>query len=107
MAFPAAMLASGTHMDKYRRTGVVAIYALVVLFVALDIMRTAWNLNATLNLETNLTIVWTLLEPNIAVIICALPAYESFLPRNVQVSSNQNKSHENLVLADPAKHDAK
>lgn len=57
----------------------MVIFALVVIDIVFDIVRTVYALDTYLSLKTNLNGVWTVCEPTIAVMVCAMPHYRSIL----------------------------
>lgn len=61
-----------TQLDKRQVLVATAILLLVIFFIALDILRTYWNLTISLSETTNLVFVWRILEPNVAVILAAM-----------------------------------
>jgi hypothetical protein len=64
-----------------QRIGLMVIFALVLVDITFDIVRTVYALDEYLSLRTNLNGVWSICEPTIAVIVCALPHYRSVLCR--------------------------
>jgi hypothetical protein len=62
-----------------QRIGLIVIFSLVILDIVFDIIRTLWNLSPKLSLSTNYSVIWTTLEPAIAVSVCALPHYKGVI----------------------------
>ena len=59
-------------LNKIQRLGLVFVFGLVIIDIAFDVVRTVYALSMTLSVQTNLSACWTILEPTIAVIVCAL-----------------------------------
>ncbi|KAF2116897.1 glycoside hydrolase superfamily [Lophiotrema nucula] len=80
MVLPIAMVTSRMlSLELPQRIGLVVVFALVLVDISFDICRTVYALTPTLSIGTNLNGVWTILEPTIAVVVCALPHYRSVL----------------------------
>ncbi|KAF2017384.1 hypothetical protein BU24DRAFT_420434 [Aaosphaeria arxii CBS 175.79] len=66
-------------LETPQRVGITLIFGLVVVHIIFDILRTVYALSPDLGVRTNLLAVWLILEPNVAVIVCALPHYKGML----------------------------
>ncbi|KAF2638105.1 hypothetical protein P280DRAFT_91111 [Massarina eburnea CBS 473.64] len=77
MVIPLVML-SRMLMPTSQKLGIAFIFSLVLITIVFDTLRTVF----TLSLRTDFideNAVWSLLEPTIGVIVCALPCYGGFL----------------------------
>ncbi|KAF2740933.1 hypothetical protein EJ04DRAFT_592539, partial [Polyplosphaeria fusca] len=82
MVVPIAMVASRMLiLQTPQKLGLCFVFALVLINIAFDIIRTVYAIDPALSSRTNLNAVWTISEPTIAVIVCALPHYRSLLSR--------------------------
>ncbi|KAH7116762.1 hypothetical protein B0J11DRAFT_100471 [Dendryphion nanum] len=80
MALPIFMVTSRLlTLEKMQKVGLIFVFCLVLIDIAFDIVRTVYALTMELSARTNLPAVWTICEPTIAVIVCALPTYKKFL----------------------------
>lgn len=77
-------------MGTRQKIGLSLVFALVLIIVALDILRTVYTLKLDLKDNKDTNAMWTILEPAIAVIVCALPCYRGLL--NFHASTNQDWS---------------
>ncbi len=70
-----------------QKLGIALVFALVTIDILLDILRTVYT--ASLNFATfpDHNILWVLLEPTIAVMVCALPCYRGLLSKKPTRSS--------------------
>ncbi|KAF1977827.1 hypothetical protein BU23DRAFT_274205 [Bimuria novae-zelandiae CBS 107.79] len=66
---------SRTQLNTRQTICISLMLLLVAFFVALDILRTYWNLTLSLSETTNLVLLWRLLEPSVAVILCAMSGF--------------------------------
>lgn len=57
-----------------QKFGVAGIFSVACIDVTMDILRTVYT---DQKLDASLNIVWDLLEPSIAVIVCAIPTYRA------------------------------
>jgi len=89
MILPIVMLKS-LHMGVMHKAGLVAVFALVLVIVAMDILRTVYTLDMDLKEGQDANALWGILEPNIAVIVCALPCYRGLLGFRPDSSRNQS-----------------
>ena len=72
LVYPIAFVSvSKKQIDPRQLLWVAITLILAAFFVALDILRTYWNLNISLGDTTNLIFLWRLLEPDVAVILSA------------------------------------
>ncbi|KAL5114927.1 hypothetical protein ACEQ8H_007174 [Pleosporales sp. CAS-2024a] len=78
MILPTAML-TRLHMGAVHKIGLAAVFALVLVIVAMDILRTVYTLDMDLKQGQDANALWGSLEPTMAVIVCALPCYRGFL----------------------------
>lgn len=82
MALPVFMVMTRLlTLEKSAKLGLVGIFSLVLIDIAFDIVRTTYSLSQYLSMHTNYTAIWTILEPTIAVIVCALPYYKILITR--------------------------
>lgn len=80
LIIPIAMVHSGMlALRRSQKVGLMVIFALVLIDIVFDIVRTVYALDTYLSLKTNLNGVWTVCEPIIAVMVCAMPHYRSIL----------------------------
>ena len=107
LALPLAMIRR-LHVSKEQKIGIAAVFALVVVDIVMGIIRnTAWIL-AHLDKEPSeasiiIATVMAICEPNIAVIVCALPAYGVLLPTVRKRKTQQRKMQQNQArVADRA-----
>lgn len=84
MLLPIPMLPWRAGLNKAHLIGLLFIFTLVFLTMALDVLRTVWYLSPNLAHNTDLVVLWVLLQPSIAVIICVLPTYGSLVPPGAQ-----------------------
>lgn len=82
-----------------QRIGLMVIFALVLVDITFDVVRTIYALDAYLSLRTNLNGVWSICEPTIAVIVCALPHYRSVLCRRERHNSIRRTSFDTTWLS--------
>ena len=75
------------QMSTTKKISVAAVFILIVVDIIGGIIRNAASVgsdfatnNAQLCLDVNL--IWMVVEPSIAVIVCAMPAYRVLLPRS-------------------------
>lgn len=78
MILPIAVLKS-LHMSMRQKIGLAFVFALVLIIVAIDILRTVYTLDMDLKQGQDANALWGVLEPTIAVIVCALPCYRGIL----------------------------
>lgn len=78
IALPLVMLWK-LHMSGTDKLGLAVVFLLVLVIIIFDILRSFFNTNASLSTLLS-SMVWTLCEPAIAVMVCALPSYRSILP---------------------------
>ena len=74
---------------KSQKLGLAAIFAIVIIDIVLDILRTVYTNSAILNQYFDLNAAWDLCEPNIAVIVCSLPSYRMLLAKKSSESAVQ------------------
>ena len=67
------------QMGIKQKLGLGAVFALVLVIVAMDILRTYYTLEMDLTEGQDRNALWGVLEPTIAVIVCALPCYRGVL----------------------------
>ena len=72
MALPLAMLRS-LKVTRAQKVALAGVFTLALVDIVCDIIRTVATFTATINTAFNV------LEPTIAVIICALPVYRSYV----------------------------
>lgn len=78
MILPIAMLKS-IQMGIMQKIGLSVGFALVLIIVAMDILRVVYTLEMDLTEGQDANALWVILEPTIAVIVCALPCYRGLL----------------------------
>ena len=78
IALPISMLRK-LSLRRSQKYGLAAIFGIVAVDIFFNCLRTAYSVDLGLASSTNLTAVWTLCEPTIAVIACALPSYRTLL----------------------------
>jgi hypothetical protein len=88
MIIPITMLKS-LHMGVMHKIGLAAVFALVLVIVAMDILRTVYTLDMDLKEGQDANALWGILEPTIAVIVCALPCYRGLLGFRPDSSQNE------------------
>jgi len=89
MVLPISMLKS-LHMKTSQKVGLAIVFALVLVIVAMDILRTVYTLAMDLTEGQDANALWGILEPTMAVIVCALPCYHGFI--NVRTGITRNES---------------
>jgi hypothetical protein len=89
MVLPIAMLKS-LHMGIMQKVGLAIVFALVLIIVAMDILRIVYTLAMDLSESQDSNALWGILEPTIAVIVCALPCYRGFLGFNTRNAQNES-----------------
>ena len=72
MVLPLCMLAT-LKVNRAQKIGLAAVFAIGIFDVACDLLRTVATFKATV------TTVFNVLEPMVAVIVCALPCYRSLI----------------------------
>ncbi|KAF2019510.1 hypothetical protein BU24DRAFT_386445 [Aaosphaeria arxii CBS 175.79] len=77
MIIPVAML-KPMLMPLSQKIGVAFVFSLVFIIIAFDILRTVYTLRMSPKFQDE-NAVWALMEPTIAVIVCALPCFGSSL----------------------------
>ena len=82
LILPIGMLIS-MKLSVLQKLGVASIFGIVLVDLVFDILRTIVTVD-TISGSPNLsqTIAFTLCEPSVAVIICALPIYQALLPKH-------------------------
>lgn len=92
------------QMSRVQRMSIAAVFALVAVDIIMGIMRNATYICSVLGTDYNyctyVTVVMSICEPSIAVIVCALPAYRVLLPKISSGSYRIRKmrqSPENLI----------
>lgn len=81
---PTAMVRK-MSMSTGQKIGISIVFALVFVIIVVDILRTIFTLKMGEFPEENT--IWALLEPTIAVILCALPCYRGLVARGASVRS--------------------
>ena len=89
MILPIAMIKS-LHMGFTQKIGLAVVFALVLVIVAMDILRTVYTLAMDLTEGQDANALWGILEPTIAVIVCALPCYRGLLRLNTGNTQNES-----------------
>lgn len=89
MILPIAMIRS-LHMGFTQKIGLAVVFALVLVIVAMDILRTVYTLAMDLTEGQDANALWGILEPTIAVIVCALPCYRGLLRLNTGNTQNES-----------------
>ncbi|PVH94103.1 hypothetical protein DM02DRAFT_540184 [Periconia macrospinosa] len=89
MILPISILRS-LKMGIKQKLGLSFVFALVLIIVVLDILRTVYTLDQNLKEGQDANALWGVLEPSIAVIVCALPCYRGLL--NFHTGTTQNNS---------------
>ena len=69
------------QMALSQKLGLAAIFAIVIIDIIFDILRTVYFNSAVLSQFPDVSAVWDLCEPSIAVIVCSLPSYRTLLSR--------------------------
>ena len=75
IALPLYML-RGLHIRPAQKVGLAALFLICVVDIVFDILRAAFALDGGI---LSLNILWNMLEPIVAVIVCALPTYRGLL----------------------------
>jgi hypothetical protein len=79
------MMLKSMLMSRRQKTGLGIVFALVLVTIAFDILRTVFTLKMRTDFQDE-NAVWALMEPTVAVIICALPVYRGLLSWDVSKS---------------------
>ncbi|KAF2259079.1 hypothetical protein CC78DRAFT_586403 [Lojkania enalia] len=80
MAVPICMVMTRMlTLQPAQKLGLCLIFLIGMLDLVFDILRTSWALKYSLSYYSNLSGLWTILEPTIAVIVCTLPHYKSII----------------------------
>jgi hypothetical protein len=95
MLLPIAMLRSSI-MHTSQKVGLAAVFGLVTIDIIFDILRTVYTASMDLANFPDQNTLWALLEPTIAVIVCALPCYRGFLSRRRKTSLPDPRSIRSL-----------
>ena len=80
MLLPTVMLKS-MLMRISQKVGIGLVFGLVLIDILFDILRTVYTASLNFANFPDQNTLWALLEPTIAVIVCALPCYRGFLSR--------------------------
>ena len=64
-----------------QKLALAAMFVLTSDHIICDVLRTYYTFAGQ---QVSLTLVWSMLEPTIAVVLCALPVYRSLLPQRPQ-----------------------
>ncbi|TAQ87319.1 hypothetical protein B7494_g4369 [Chlorociboria aeruginascens] len=86
MALPLGMLRE-IRISIAQKLGLAGIAGLVIIDIVFDILRTVYTVGDYADSFPNANAVWALLEPTIAVMVCALPTYRSLLSKQKPVPS--------------------
>jgi hypothetical protein len=89
MVLPLIMVAHLIHLETLQKVGLFFVFSLVLIDMSFDIIRTVNSISPALSYMTNLNAIWTVLEPTIAVIVCALPHYKSLVSGSKRRSESQ------------------
>ncbi|KAF2182970.1 hypothetical protein K469DRAFT_787143 [Zopfia rhizophila CBS 207.26] len=79
MALPIAMLNSMPRMQKSQKLGLALVFSLTLLTIVIEVARVSYLLSKDSIIYTSQRALISILEPTIAVMICALPCYRAFL----------------------------
>lgn len=99
-------------MSAGQKAGLFLVFALVLVTIVLDILRTLFTVSEQRFKSWDQYILWCLLEPTIAVMICALPCYRGLVARggfvpsflsSVQIPSATSREDHGLRRILPAK----
>lgn len=88
MVLPIAMIQT-LRMAAVQKIGLAITFALVLVIVSMDILRTIYTLSMDLSKGQDSNALWGILEPTIAVIVCALPCYRGLLKFNTTTTQNE------------------
>ncbi|KAF2731921.1 hypothetical protein EJ04DRAFT_514218 [Polyplosphaeria fusca] len=87
MALPIVML-KPMLMRRSQKIGLAVVFGLVLIITLFDVLRTVYTLSMELMTYQDKILVWTILEPIIAVIVCTLPCYRSLVsPRQNAIAT--------------------
>ncbi|KAF2745791.1 hypothetical protein M011DRAFT_121301 [Sporormia fimetaria CBS 119925] len=89
LLLPLIMVSRLLALPQSAKWGLTFIFSLVLIDIAFDIVRTVYALVDSLSVGSNLTAIWTIMEPTIAVTVCALPVYKALLCRNSPLRSTE------------------
>lgn len=68
-------------MARSEKVALGALFSIVIIDIVFDILRTVYTASSQLSQFQDANAVWTLCEPTIAVMVCALPSYRGLLAR--------------------------
>ena len=115
LALPMIMLKK-LQMSKAQKISVASVFALVVVDIIAGIIRNAsvicadsayYNDDLALDVCSTVNSIMSVCEPNLAVFICALPAYRVLLPTSNRRKNQRNDLHQHLMRrADAAPHNS-
>jgi hypothetical protein len=77
MVLPMAMLRT-LLMKTSQKIGIYLVFSLVLIIITFDILRTVFTLQMRPDFQDE-NAIWAILEPTIAVMVCALPCYRGLL----------------------------
>ncbi|KAF2872827.1 hypothetical protein BDV95DRAFT_491140 [Massariosphaeria phaeospora] len=89
MILPIVML-RGLHMRRSQKLGLAVIFGLVSIDIAFDVLRGVHTAVLDLQRFPEQNVLWTALEPSVAVIVCALPCYRGLFSTRVQDSQGSH-----------------
>ncbi|KAF2873032.1 hypothetical protein BDV95DRAFT_365353 [Massariosphaeria phaeospora] len=94
MVLPLLMTSRLLKLGFREKVALIFVFGLVLIDVAFDVVRTTYSLSPDLSVGTNLSVLWTYMEPTVAVIVCALPHYKALISRkNEESRSNTTGSN--------------
>jgi hypothetical protein len=66
-------------MHSSQKFGLALVFSLVAIDIAFDILRTVYTTSVYFSQFPDQNAMWAILEPTIAVMVCALPVYRGLL----------------------------
>jgi len=88
-----------------QKVGLAFVFGLVGIDIVFDILRTVYTASLDLANFPDKNTLWVILEPTIAVVVCALPCYRGFLSWNtgslVSMSVGIQNSYTHFGLVHP------
>ena len=96
MVLPLGMLAK-IRMSAPQRLGLAAIFAIGLIDVLFDVLRTVYNVRLIYgSWAIQVSTVVTLCEPAVAVMVCTLPSYRSLLPTQLK---RRKRAYQHMLQA--------
>ena len=109
LALPLAQIRT-LHMSTIKKVSTAAVFALVIIDIIGAIIKSSATICDLLSSDPNETAcgdmltIWTVCEPAVAVIVCALPAYRAILPASRKRKEQSLIMRRNLAAAGDGTH---